>query len=169
MDIREYVEIKIIPGGQMHENAYVGGVVFRKNVSDKRMTARGSISKPRVLLLAGGIEFQRSDAKFSSLETLIEQENKYLEILVEKILSLRPDVIIVGKSISRRAQEQLSALSIVALQNVKSKQLNRIARMLGATVLPSTDHMIQQNGDECIGRNARSANTRLVNPIPLNS
>jgi len=82
---------------------------------------------------------------------LIEQENKYLELLVEKILILKPDIIIVGASIARRAQEILSENNVVALQNVKSRQLTRIARLLGATILPSTDYMIQQTGDECLG------------------
>mgnify|MGYP001207303608 CR=1 FL=1 len=155
MDIRNYVKIKIIPGGSMEGSVYVDGVVFRKNVCHKKMVKRGQILKPRVLLLGGGIEFQRSDVRFSSLETLVEQENKYLEILVEKILSLKPDVIIVGKSISRKAQELLCDQNLVALQNVKGRQLERISRMLDATILPTTDHMVQENGDECIGCSGR--------------
>lgn len=59
LDIRNYVKMKIIPGGSVDENVYVDGVVFRKNVSHKKMSAKGPITKPRVLLLAGGIEFQR--------------------------------------------------------------------------------------------------------------
>ena len=46
---------------------------------------------PRILLLAGGIEFDRLDCpRLLSLDTLVEQENKYLEILVGKIMSLNP-------------------------------------------------------------------------------
>jgi ABC-type Fe3+-hydroxamate transport system substrate-binding protein len=30
------------------------------------------------------------------MDTLIEQEDKYIEILVEKIMSLKPDIILVG-------------------------------------------------------------------------
>lgn len=151
MDILKYVKVKIIPGGSVEENLYVDGIVLRKNVSNKLMTSRGVINKPRVLLLAGGIEFQRHETKFSSLDTLIEQETKYIEILVEKILSLQPDVVVVGKAISRRAQELLAEQRVVALQNLKPQQLERMSRMLGAKILPSTDHMIQQNGDECLG------------------
>ena len=73
--------------------------------------------------------------------------------------------LLTGKSISRRAQELLSAQNIVALQNVKEQQLERIARMLGATVLPTTDHMIQQNGDECIG-SCENFSIRLIQDDP---
>jgi hypothetical protein len=47
---------------------------------------------PRILLLSGGIEFQR-DARLASIDTLIEQVNRYLEILVDKIMSLKPGPI----------------------------------------------------------------------------
>ena len=151
IDILKYVKIKIIPGGGLEGNSYVDGIVLRKNVSNKLMASRGMIQKPRILLLAGGIEFQRHEMKFSSLDTLIEQETKYIEILVEKILSLQPDIVVVGKSISRRAQELLSEQRVVALQNVKPQQLERMSRLLGAKILPSTDHMIQQSGDDCLG------------------
>ncbi len=90
LDIRPYVKIKVIPGGTMSECVYVDGVVFRKNVSHKKMSVDGAKPDPRILLLAGGIEFQRTEAKLASMDTLIEQEDKFMEILVEKIMSLKP-------------------------------------------------------------------------------
>jgi 1-phosphatidylinositol-3-phosphate 5-kinase len=76
----------------MDQCVYVDGVVFRKNVSHKNAVVRFNDMKtsPRILLLAGGIEFQRADARLSSMETLIEQEDKYMEILVERVMSLKP-------------------------------------------------------------------------------
>lgn len=150
IDIRQYVKLKIIPGGSMSENAYIDGIVFRKNVSHKKM-GTGSKMNPRILLLSGGIEFQRMDHKLSSMFTLLEQEDKYMELLVEKIMSLKPDIVFVGKAISRRAQELLCQYDVVVMQNVKSQVLERISRLTGAVMLPSTDHMIQHFGTECLG------------------
>jgi 1-phosphatidylinositol-3-phosphate 5-kinase len=90
LDIRPYVKIKVIPGGTKDECTYIDGVVFRKNVSHKKMSSDGTTVNPKILLLAGGIEFQRAEIKLSSMDTLIEQEDKYMEILVEKIMSLQP-------------------------------------------------------------------------------
>jgi len=64
--------------------------MFRKTVSHKRMAKQ--IDNPRILLLSGGIEFTRTENRIASLETLFEQEEKYMEILVSKILKLKPDV-----------------------------------------------------------------------------
>jgi hypothetical protein len=54
------------------------------------MSSDGIKTNPKIMLLAGGIEFQRAEIKLSSMDTLIEQEDKYMEILVEKIMSLKP-------------------------------------------------------------------------------
>ena len=149
MDIRPYVKLKTIPGGSLEDNAFVNGVVFRKNVSHKKMGFPRS--NPRVLLLGGGIDFQREDSRLSSLDTLIEQEDRYTEILVEKIMNLKPDIILVGRSVARKAQEMLCEHNVAVMQSVKMSLLERIARMTGAIVLPSADHMIQQYGEECLG------------------
>ena len=151
MDIRPYVKIKTIPGGGLDENAYVDGVVFRKNVSHKKMIEDSTKVNPKILLLAGGLEFQRTDTRLSSMDTLIEQEDRYLEILVDKIMSLRPDIILVGKAVARKAQELLCSHNVVVMQGVKPQLLERISRASGAMMLPSTDHMIQQYGEECLG------------------
>jgi uncharacterized protein YaaR (DUF327 family) len=162
LDIQPYVKLKIIPGGSIDECVYVDGVVFRKTVSHKKMMVvevekrsqydSGNNRNPRILLLAGGIDFQRADVRLSSLDTLIEQEDRYMEILVEKIMSLKPDVILVGKAVTRRAQELLCQYEVAVMQNVKPHLLERISRMTGAMMLPSTDnHMIQQYGKECLG------------------
>ena len=139
------------PGGNRSDTIYIDGVLFRKNVSHKKMFGEGSRNRPRILLLSGGIEFQRTDTKLSSMDTLIEQEDKYMEIIVEKIMSLRPEIILVGKAVARKAQELLCVHQIVLMQNVKPQLLERLSRMTGAMLLPSTDHMIQQFGEECLG------------------
>jgi chaperonin GroEL (HSP60 family) len=151
LDIRDYVKIKVIPGGTRDESIYIDGLLFRKNVSHKKMAVDGNKTHPTILLLTGGIEFQRTDNKLSSMDTLIEQEDKYMEILVDKIMSLKPDIILVGKAVARRAQELLCQHKVVVMQNVKPHLLERVARMTNAMLLPSTDHMIKQFGQECMG------------------
>jgi 1-phosphatidylinositol-3-phosphate 5-kinase len=152
LDVLSYVRLKVIPGGSIEECKYVDGIVFRQNVTHKKMLDKREAIKynPRVLLLAGGIEFQRTDARLSSMDTLIEQEEKYLSILVEKIMYLKPDLIIVGKAVARKAQELLCEHKVAVIQNVKPELLTRIARVTGARI-GSSDHMVGQYGEECLG------------------
>ena len=126
----------------LNDSAYMSGVVFHKNVSHKAMAKE--ILNPRILLLNGGIEFTRTENRIASLDTLREQEAMYMEILVAKISKLKPDILIVGRSVSRIAQELLLKLNIVLLQHVKPTLMSRIARQTSATILSSTDHVMNQ-------------------------
>eukprot|EP00934_Nitzschia_sp_Nitz4_P003840 Nitzschia sp. Nitz4//scaffold5_size260463//118602//124210//NITZ4_000980-RA/size260463-snap-gene-0.42-mRNA-1//-1//CDS//3329555334//3830//frame0 len=150
LDIRPYVKIKVIPGGTYEDCAYVSGILFRKTVSHKKMAKE--IPNPSIMLLSGGIEFTRTENRIASLETLMEQEGKYIEILVGKILKLKPDVLFVGKAVSRKAQELLLKANVTLVQHVKPSLLSRISRQTGATIISSTDHIMNQFGAHVLGR-----------------
>ncbi len=110
------------------------------------------ISNPRIMLLSGGIEYTRRENRIASLHTLLEQESKYLQIHVTKITKLKPDILIVGESVSRKAQELLLETKIVLIQQVKPSLMERIARQTGATILSSTDHFMNQFGTNVLGK-----------------
>lgn len=140
LDIRPYCKLKVIPGGSLQECAYLSGVVFRKSVAHKHMAH--IVELPRIMLLNGGIEFTRNNEhRIASFDTLLEQEDKYTEILVGKIIKVQPTVLLVGRSVSRKAQELLLKNKIVLCQHVKTNLMQRIARQTGATILSSLDHV----------------------------
>ena len=116
------------------------GVVFHKNVSHKKMAR--IISNAKIMMLSGGIEYTRTENTMASLDTLLEQEERYMEILVTKMFKLKPDILIVGKGVCRKAQELLLRANIVLIQYVKPTLMTRIARQTGATVLSSIDHVM---------------------------
>ena len=150
MDIRPYVKVKVIPGGSMQDCAYLSGVLFRKHVVHKKMAKE--VLNPQIMLLSGGIEFTRMENKIASLDTLLEQEEKYIEILVTKILKLKPNVLLMEKSASRKAQELLLKNKVVLVQHVKPTLMNRIARQTGATIISSQDHVMNQFGANVLGK-----------------
>lgn len=49
----------------------IKGIVCKKNVAHRRMTAR--IEKPRFLILGGALEYQRKANSLSSVDTLLQQ------------------------------------------------------------------------------------------------
>ncbi|KAL3939330.1 MAG: hypothetical protein SGBAC_005933 [Bacillariaceae sp.] len=150
LDIRPYVKTKVIPGGSYKDCAYISGIMFRKTVSHKQMAR--DVNQPRIMLLSGGIEFTRTENRIASLDSLLVGENKYMEILVGKILKLKPDVLLVGKAVSRRAQELLLKARVVLVQHVKASLLERISRQTGATIISSTDHIMNKFGAHVLGK-----------------
>lgn len=51
MDIREYVRVRIIPGGKLEDSKYLAGLMLRKNVAHKNM--RREAVNPRILCIDG--------------------------------------------------------------------------------------------------------------------
>ena len=60
-------------------------------------------------------------------------------MIISKIETLRPNVLLVEKSVSSYAQEQLLAREIMLVLNVERPLLERIARCTGAIITPSID------------------------------
>lgn len=69
------------------------------------------------------------------------QENDHLKTIISKIESLRPNVLVVEKSVSSCAQDYLLAKEISLVLNVKRPLLERIARCTGASLTPSIEHI----------------------------
>ncbi|XVE74717.1 hypothetical protein DITRI_Ditri12bG0039900 [Diplodiscus trichospermus] len=139
MDPGDYVKVKCIASGTPSESTLVKGVVCTKNIKHKRMTSQ--YKNPRLLLLGGALEFQKVPNQLASFNTLLQQENDHLKMIIAKIEALRPNVLLVEKSVSSYAQEYLLAKEISLVLNVKRPLLERIARCTGALVCPSIDNL----------------------------
>ncbi|GFN83677.1 1-phosphatidylinositol 3-phosphate 5-kinase [Plakobranchus ocellatus] len=142
MDIRNYVHIKKVPGGQKNETTLFHGVILSKNVAHKKMKTK--ITNPLILLLRGTIEFQRVENKFSSLEPQILQEREFMRNCVMKMVAYRPNVVVVEKSVSRLAQEFLLEAGITLLYNVKLSVMERLARFTQAHIVSSIDGLVSK-------------------------
>jgi 1-phosphatidylinositol-3-phosphate 5-kinase len=147
MDPGGYVKVKCLASGFRHDSMVVKGVVCKKNVVNRRMSTK--IEKARLLILGGGLEYQRVSNQLSSFDTLLQQEKDHLKMAVAKIHAERPNILLVEKSVSRFAQEYLLAKDISLVLNIKRPLLDRIARCTGAQIIPSVDHLSSQKLGYC--------------------
>ncbi|KAI4381477.1 hypothetical protein MLD38_007546 [Melastoma candidum] len=139
MDPCDYVKVKCVSSGSPAESNYIKGIVCTKNVKHKRMNSQ--YKNPRILILGGALEYQRSTNQLASFDTLLQQEIDHLKRITSKIEALQPNVLLVEKSVSSYAQEYLLAKDISVVLNVKRPLLDRISRCTGAVITPSTDNI----------------------------
>ncbi|CAH8257791.1 unnamed protein product [Arabidopsis lyrata] len=147
MDPGNYVKIKCVASGNQNESILIRGIVCSKNITHKRMTSQ--YKNPRVLLLAGSLEYQRVAGQLASFNTLLQQENEHMKAIIAKIESLRPNVLLVEKSASSYAQQYLLEKEISLVLNVKKSLLDRIARCTGAVLCPSLDSITTARLGHC--------------------
>ncbi|KAE8449514.1 hypothetical protein EG329_008123 [Mollisiaceae sp. DMI_Dod_QoI] len=137
IDIRHYVKLKKIPGGKPGDTSYVSGVVFTKNLALKSMPR--SISNPRIVIVSFPIEYQRHQHHFMSLEPVIAQEKEFLRNMVNRIASLRPQLLLVQKHISGLALQYLSEANIAVAYNVKQSVIEAVSRCAQTEIISSID------------------------------
>ncbi|SSD58248.1 related to 1-phosphatidylinositol 3-phosphate 5-kinase FAB1 [Saccharomycodes ludwigii] len=139
LDFRQYIKIKRIPGGEISDSKLVNGIVFSKNNTLKSMPRL--VKRPRILILMFPLDYQKSESKLLSLDTVMAQEKEYLNKLVLRIKNLNPDVIFVGANVSGYALNLLHRSGIVVQFNLKPQVLERIARLSEADVAISVDKL----------------------------
>lgn len=159
LDINKLIKIKKIPGGQPQNSEYVHGVVFSKNVVHKKM--RTDCINPRVLAVSIPLEFQRVDG-YSKLEPLIRQEKQYLKTLVNRLTSLRPDVLLVEGNVSGLAIEYLVQAGVSVVRHVKPCILQAIARSTQTPVISSLDKLLNLQVGQCDVFHVQTFEHRLI-------
>ncbi|CAH1788888.1 unnamed protein product, partial [Owenia fusiformis] len=142
MDIRQYVQIKKIPGDQKSSTTIFHGAVFTKHVAHRKMSQ--NMTNPKVLLLKPSLEYQRVENKMSSLDPQILQEHKYLKNLVARIVALGPDIVLVEKTVSRLALEFLLDADITLVSNVKPSVMERVSRFTQSEIVLSIDGLMSR-------------------------
>ncbi|XP_047299635.1 1-phosphatidylinositol 3-phosphate 5-kinase isoform X19 [Homo sapiens] len=141
MDIRQFVHIKKIPGGKKFDSVVVNGFVCTKNIAHKKMSS--CIKNPKILLLKCSIEYlYREETKFTCIDPIVLQEREFLKNYVQRIVDVRPTLVLVEKTVSRIAQDMLLEHGITLVINVKSQVLERISRMTQGDLVMSMDQLL---------------------------
>ncbi|KAL8150799.1 hypothetical protein V2J09_020607 [Rumex salicifolius] len=147
MDPGGYVKVKCLASGRKSESVVVKGVVCKKNVAHRRMKSK--IDNAKILIVGGALEYQRVSNHLSSVNTLLRQETDHLKMVVAKIETHHPNIVLVENSVSRYAQEYLLARDISLVLNIKRGLLDRIARCSGAQMIPSIQHLVSPKLGAC--------------------
>lgn len=140
IDIRHYVKLKKIPGGKPGDTVYVSGIVFSKNLALKSMPR--SISNPRIVIVSFPIEYSRHHNHFMSLEPVIAQEKEFLRNMVNRIASLRPQLLLVQKHVSGLALQYLEEANIAVVSNVKQSVIEAASRFAQTEIISSIDMVV---------------------------
>lgn len=140
LDYRQkYVKIKRIEGGTIEQSEYLNGIIFSKALPSKLM--HPYIDNPRILLIMFPLEYQKNENHFLSLETVLAQEQEYLNKLVSRLTSLHPDIIFVGANVSGYALDLLLKAGVTVQYNLKPQIIERIARLTEADIAVSIDKL----------------------------
>lgn len=146
IDVKRYVRVEKIPGGELSECGVLNGVMFNKDVTHSKMRRR--IENPRILLLDCPLEYKKGESQTNveimneeDFNSLLRQEEEYIEQICAQIVAFKPDLVITEKGVSDLAQHYLLKAGITAFRRLRKTDNNRIARAVGATVVSRPDEI----------------------------
>ncbi|EGG23325.1 chaperonin containing TCP1 gamma subunit [Cavenderia fasciculata] len=155
IDIKRYVRIEKIPGGDIADCRVLKGVLLNKDVTHAKM--RRMIKNPRIILLDCALEYKKGESDTmvditneDDFARLLQIEEEYVERICNDIIKLKPDLVFTEKGVSDLAQHHFVKKGITCLRRLKKSENNRIARISGATIVSRTDELQEADvGTEC--------------------
>ena len=144
MNITKYFRIVSFPVENKFK--FFKGIVFKRILANRRMATK--ISSPRILILSSSTGFFLGEKKIVSMQKLIEQEENYTKIFLELITNvIKPDLILVEKTMPFAIIDELAKFRVAVLLNVKKKILKLISRLTSAKILSSINQSLYQNSE----------------------
>jgi T-complex protein 1 subunit gamma len=155
VDIRRYIQIEKIPGGDITDCSIVPGVMINKDITHSAM--RRKIVNPRVILLDCNLEAQKdNNGGTIDIETAeewkqaMDEEESVVRKMVDDIIKWKPDLVITEKGLSDEAQQMFVRNGITALRRLRKTINVRIARTTGATIVTRPEEIRESDiGTKC--------------------
>lgn len=147
---RDFIKLEKKEGGSIEDTSFINGVVIDKEIAHQGMPRLMKNAAIALLDVALEIEKTETDARIEitspeQMQAFLEQEEKMIKNMVEKIVKSKASVVFVQKGIDDVAQHFLSKNGIIAVRRVKKSDMEKLAKATGARLVTSLDDLSQKD------------------------
>ncbi len=137
-------------GGSSEDTELIKGIVIDKEVVHPGMPKVVKEAKIALLDTALEIKETETDAEIritspEQMQAFIEQEQKMLKEMVEKIASVGANVVFCQKGIDDLAQHYLAKKGILACRRVKKSDMEALAKATGGRIVTNLDDLTKED------------------------
>jgi thermosome len=140
------IKVEKKPGGSVTDTALIQGVLLDKEVVHPGMPRR--VENAKIALLNCPLEVEKTefDAKLNidnpeQMKSFLDEEEKMLRGMVDKIASSGANVAICEKGIDDIAQHFMAKKNILAVRRVKQSDMEKLAKATGGTVFTQIEDL----------------------------
>lgn len=140
------IKVEKKAGGSLHDTKLIKGIVLDKEVVHGGMPKK--VEKAKIALLNSALEIEKTefDAKINisspdQMNLFLEEENKMLKNMVNKITATGANVVICQKGIDDIAQHYLAKAEVLTVRRVKESDMAKLAKATGARVVSNLDDL----------------------------
>jgi thermosome len=137
-------------GGSAEETELIEGIVVDKEVVHPAMPKR--VENARIALLDVALEVKEpeTDAQIritspEQMQAFLDQEQRMLKSMVEKIIRVNANVVLCQKGIDDVAQHYLAKKGVLACRRVKQSDMEKLAKATGGKIISNLDDLTQED------------------------
>mgnify|MGYP002338700940 CR=1 FL=1 len=147
---KDDIKIEKSEGEGIGSSELIEGLIIDKEIVHADMPKKIENGKVALVNTALEVDETETDAEIQisspdQLESFLDQEEKMLKSMVEKIVDSGADVVFCQKGIDDIAQHYLAKKGISAVRRVKSDDMERLARATEAKVVNSLDDLSESD------------------------
>ena len=144
------VKVEKKAGGSIQDSNLIKGIVLDKEVVHSGMPLK--IQNAKIALLNCPLEIEKTEMSAeirisdpSQMQMFIEEEQRMIKQMVEKIHKVGANVVICQKGIDDIAQHYLAKYGILAVRRVKESDLSKLAKASGATITTNLEDLTEND------------------------
>src|ERR671931_940959 len=137
-------------GGSLRDTKLIKGIVLDKEVVHGGMPRR--IEKAKIALINSALEIEKTEMSAEirisdpqQMQMFLEEENRMLKSMVDKIKSAGANVVLCQKGIDDIAQHYLAKSNILAVRRVKESDMTKMSRATGARIVNNLDDLTSKD------------------------
>src|SRR5215204_6637259 len=130
------IKVEKKAGGSIHDTKLIKGIVLDKEVVHAGMPKR--IEGARIALLNSALEIEKTEMSAEirindpqQMKMFLEEENKMLKSMVDKIKSSGANVVLCQKGIDDIAQHYLAKAGVLVVRRVKESDMFKLSKATG--------------------------------------
>ncbi|MEW5839690.1 MAG: thermosome subunit beta, partial [Thermoproteota archaeon] len=140
------IKVEKKAGGSIQDTKLVHGIILDKEVVHGGMPKR--VENAKIALINAPLEIEKTefDAKINisspdQMQKFIDEENRMLKSMVDKITSSGANVVLCQKGIDDIAQHYLAKAGVLAVRRVKESDMYKLSKATGARMVTNLDEL----------------------------
>jgi len=140
------IKVEKKAGGSIRDTKLIKGIVLDKEVVHAGMPKK--VEGAKIALINSALEIEKTEMSAEirisdpqQMQMFLEEENRMLKSMVDKIKSSGANVVLCQKGIDDIAQHYLAKAGILAVRRVKESDMTKMARATGARIVNNLDDL----------------------------
>jgi thermosome len=144
------IKVEKKAGGSMRDTKLIKGIVLDKEVVHAGMPKK--VENAKIALINSALEIEKTEMSAEirisdpqQMQMFLEEENRMLKSMVDKIKSSGANVVLCQKGIDDIAQHYLAKAGILAVRRVKESDMTKMSRATGARIVNNLDDLVAKD------------------------